>query len=351
VAVAVPSPLEEARRFRRVSVVVVAYDSGGSLLRCLATIDHEAEGVDEIVVVNNGGPGEELEIAARSPRVRIVTPAENLGFGAGCNLGAAHATGDVLVFLNPDTVAAPGAIPSLVRTLEDGSVAIAMARLRLLFEPELLNSRGTALHVSGLPWCHGYREPAEDVHGLVDVASPSGAAMAMRADEFRTLGGFREELFLYHEDVELGWRAQMQGRRVVLDPGADVYHDYDFERNARKRYFMERNRLAFLLLAFSTRTLLVLAPLLAATEVAMCALALRQGWLRQKLAGWVWFIRNLRMLLRGRRENQSVRTLGDRELLPLLTPTIHPGVITVPALLRVVNPLLALYWRIAARLI
>jgi GT2 family glycosyltransferase len=175
--------------------------------------------------------------------------------------------------------------------------------------------------------------------------------MAMRADEFRSLGGFREELFLYHEDVELGWRAQMQGRRVVLDPGADVYHDYDFERNDRKRYFMERNRLAFLLLAFSTRTLLVLAPLLVATELAMCALALRQGWLRQKLAGWVWFVRNLRVLLRGRRENQAARTLGDRELVRLLTPTIHPGVITVPALLRLVNPLLRLYWRVALRLI
>src|SRR5437762_2573037 len=81
--------------------------------------DEAAERVSESVVVSNGLRGDEIETAAQSPRVKVITPSRNVGFGAGCNLGAANASGDVIVFLNPDTVAAPGAIPHLVRTLED----------------------------------------------------------------------------------------------------------------------------------------------------------------------------------------------------------------------------------------
>lgn len=334
-----------------ISVVVVAYDSGGALLRCLATIDREEQGVHEVVVVNNGAWGEELEIAAASPLVRLIEPGRNLGFAGGCNLGAKHATGDVIVFLNPDTIVAPGALRQLARRLEDESIAIAMARLRLLWEPSLLNSSGTVVHISGLGWAGGYAENASTVCAPVDVVAPSGAAMAMCAGEFERLGGFRPEFFLYHEDQELGWRVRMAGKRVVIDPKADVYHDYEFDRHVRKRYFLERNRIAFLSLTFSLRTLVVLAPVLLATELGMVALAAKQGWLRDKLRGSLWCARNVRTLWRLRRQTQSIRTVPDRDLVQLLTPVLTPAAMTLPGIVRFVNPLLAWYWRHALRLI
>ena len=61
-----------------------------------------------------------------------------------------------------------------------------------------------------------------------------------------------------HSCQESSWRAQMSGRRVVYSSAADVYHDYDFERHGKKRYFMERNRIAFLGTCFSGRPLLLL---------------------------------------------------------------------------------------------
>lgn len=305
----------------------------------------------EVIVVNNGAWGEELEIAAASPRVRLVEPGCNLGFAAGCNLGAEHATGDVLVFLNPDTIAATGAIRKLAETLEDESVAIAMARLRLLYEPELLNSSGTVVHISGLGWAGGFAEDADSAEEPTDVAAPSGAAMAISAAEFRRLGGFRSEFFMYHEDQELGWRAQMIGKRVVMNPLADVYHDYEFDRHPHKRYFLERNRLAFVSLSFSLRTLVVLAPVLLATELGMCVLAARQGWLRDKLRGSLWCVRTFPRLLRLRRETQALRTVRDRELVRVLTPVLAPAAMTLPAVVRLVNPMLTAYWRLALKII
>ena len=109
-----------------ISVVTVAYGAGPSLGRLLDSLAGEA---DEVVVVDNGEGGEEIAEAGTREGVRVVSPGENLGFAAGSNLGADEAGGDVLVFLNPDTVVAPGALDSLRRTLEDRSIGIAMARL------------------------------------------------------------------------------------------------------------------------------------------------------------------------------------------------------------------------------
>ena len=329
-----------------ISVVTVAYGAGPSLGRLLASLVGEA---DEVVVVDNGEGGEEIAEARSREGVSVVSPGENLGFAAGSNLGAREAGGDVLVFLNPDTVVAPGALDSLRRTLEDRSIGIAMARLLLLDRPELLNSRGTEVHVSGIGWAAGYGEPAESVREPLEIAAPSGAAMAMRAETFHALGGFAEELFMYLEDVELGWRAHLAGLRVVVDPEADVFHEYDFARNPRKNYFIERNRLFFCLTSFSPRMLTLLAPVLVSTELGMAAVALKEGWFRDKAAGWGWCIRNARVLARRRRATQGLRTVRDRELAGLLTPVFDPGMLPVPRVLRAANPVVAQYWRLVRR--
>ena len=92
--------------------------------------------------MDNGDGGPEIEDAGRREGVDIVSPGQNLGYGAGSNLGARHSSGEALVFLNPDTVVTPGALTGLVAPLEDPSVGIVTARLRLLEDPETLNSAG-----------------------------------------------------------------------------------------------------------------------------------------------------------------------------------------------------------------
>ncbi len=102
--------------------------------------------------------------------------------------------------------------------------------------------------------------------------------MAIRRETFELLGGFTEKLFMYQEDLELGWRARLHGLRVVVNPAADVYHEYEFGRNPRKHYLLERNRLVFVLSSFSPRLLLLLAPVLVSAEAGMLALSLKEGW-------------------------------------------------------------------------
>jgi GT2 family glycosyltransferase len=281
--------------------------------------------------------------------VEVVALGRNAGFAAGCNEGARHASGDAFVFLNPDTVAAPGAVAELVRPLEDPTIGIVSARLRLLDRPELLNSAGNEVHVTGIAWAGLYGRPADSVTELRDIAFPTGAAMAIRRELFEELGGFTEELFMYQEDLELGWRARLRGLRVVVSPGADVYHEYDFGRHQSKHYLLERNRLVFVLSSYSPRLLVLLAPVLVSTEAAMLVLAVKEGWARDKLAGWGWLLRHAGWLRRHRRETQRLRRVRDRELVRYLSPVVAPAMISVPSPVRAINPLVAKYWELVKK--
>ena len=332
------------------SVVIVSYGGGEEVLRCVRSIREADGGADaEVVVVENGAASPELERAASHGAFALVVSGANLGFGGGCNLGARRARGDVLVFVNPDTVVLRGALAALARALEDETVGIATARVRLLEEPELLNTGGNVLHVTGLGWVAGYRQPVATAAVARDVAFPSGAAMAMRRALYEELGGFREELFMYHEDVDLGWRVWLRGLRVVMTPEADVLHGYEFGRNAEKRYLLERNRLSFLVCDLPGRLLLLLAPVLVSAEVALTVLAWREGWLREKARGWLWCARHAGALARRRRETQATRRVPVSALARLLTARVDPTVVDVPAAVRAANPLLEAYWAVARR--
>jgi len=333
-----------------VSVVIVAYNAGPALLRCLDSLDQD--GADkEVIVVDNGDEGPEIAAAATRPSVEVVRPGSNIGFAAGCNLGAGHARGDVLLFLNPDTAVEAGAVEELARTVTQPDVGAAMGRLLLLSNPEQLNSRGAVIHIAGLGWSAGLGEPASTITEPREITYANGSGLAMRRDLFEQLGGFTEELFLYHEDLELGWRARMLGRRNVLNPAAGVLHEYEHERNPDKYYFMERNRLVFVASAYSTRLLLLLAPVLLFAEVGLTLVSLREGWFGAKVRGWRWIGGNARWILGHRRRLQSARKVRDRELAVHLTPILDPAMIELPKAVRFVNPMLAAYWALVRRLL
>lgn len=329
-----------------VSVVIVAYNSGSALLRCLDSLDGE----HEVIVVDNGDGGAEIDAAAERPSVRVLRPGSNVGYAAGCNLGAKEARGDVLLFLNPDTVVESGSVEELARTVSDGAGA-AMGKLVLLSDPTLLNSRGAVIHIAGLGWSSGLGEAASAVTEPREITYANGSGLAMRRALFEELGGFTDELFLYHEDLELGWRARMRGERIVLNPAAKVLHEYEHARNPEKYYFMERNRLVFVASAYSGRLLLLLAPVLVLAELGLTAVSIREGWFRAKLRGWGWVGRNSRWIARHRRRLQAARTVPDRELAEHLTPVLDPAMIELPRSLRFVNPILEAYWGLVRRLL
>ncbi len=176
--------------------------------------------------------------------------------------------------------------------------------------------------------------------------------MAMRRTTWDRLGGFRPELFLYHEDTDLGWRLRMLGLRTVRVPGSLVGHHYEFARNPEKLFMLERNRWALLACNYRRSTLALLLPVLIVVELGVLVTAIRDGWGRRKLGSWPAAWRLIRESAAWHRRLQTERTVGDAAIIESMGTSLA-GVRQVepPAGAGVVDGLLRLYRRLIVPLV
>jgi GT2 family glycosyltransferase len=176
-----------------VSVVVVNYCGEDVLGPFLDSVLDGPRPPREVIVVDNASTDGSLELLRARPGVRVVASPDDLGFGRGANLGATHATGELLLFANPDVILRDDTIACLARDLlATPGAAIATANL---VEPD-----------KPLP---------ERTHQIEEVAAMSGALMLIERAHFDRIGGFDPAIFLYSEDTDICYRTVLAGRRVV----------------------------------------------------------------------------------------------------------------------------------------
>ena len=227
---------------RRVSVIMVVYMTGEALSESVQCVLRDPL-VDELVVVDNGSTAGETEslrrLAAGDDRVRLLAGHGNVGFARGANLGAGHASGDILVFLNPDAFLQPGCVAELVREIEGRAVpCIVGGRVLNADRSEQRGARrGEITLFSALMSLSRLSQLAPawrrfEVHWETEatpseaalVPTISGACFCMRREDFNAVQGFDEGYFLHVEDVDLCWRVRRQGGSVLFHPKAEVIH-------------------------------------------------------------------------------------------------------------------------------
>jgi GT2 family glycosyltransferase len=334
------------------SVLVVAYENRDDLTKTLpALLPELGEGDELIVVENKPGDGCAELVRELAPDARLVPMGRNAGFAGGCNAGAEVASGELLVILNPDATPQPGFGAAIRRPWTDGRRWGAWQALVADGELRSVNSAGNPLHFTGITWAGGHGRPLAEAPPAGEVAVASGACLAMPLRLWRETGGFPAEFFLYHEDVDISVRIRAVGHAVGIEPAAVVAHDYEFGANAHKWFWLERNRLAFLVRNYPGSLLALLAPALLATELALLLVSATSGWGREKLRANLAFIRWLPRLLRERREVQRRRTIGAGEFAEMLTPDLDSDLIS--PLVRSWPARLALrsYWRLVKMLL
>lgn len=333
------------------SVLIVAWNSREELARSLpALLPELGEGDELIVVDNDSSDGTAEEAAALAPAARIVQSGGNVGFAAGCNVGAEQARGDLLVVLNPDAAPRPGFGEAIRRPWLEERGWVAWQALVADGDGSTINSAGNPVHFTGIVWAGGHGDPIGEAPPAGEVAALSGACLAIPRRAWEEAGGFPERFFLYHEDVDLSLRLRLGGGMLGIEPAAVVDHDYEFGAREHKWRWLERNRWAFLIRVYPTRLLVLLAPALVLTELALIPAAIAAGWGRQKLAAIGEVVRWLPRLLRERRQVQATRTVSAAEFAAWLTPDLDSPFI--PAVTRSAPAQLALrsYWR-AVRLL
>lgn len=345
------------------SIILVNFNGGATIGPCLesveAALESERGETAEIIVVDNGsGDGSPEHIAASYPAITLVRSERNLGFGGGNNLGARVATGEFLVFVNPDTIVTPGWWQALVAALEaDQSAGLATSRILLADEPDRLNTAGNDIHLTGLTLCRGMGRRSAEFDQPATVSAVSGAAFAVRRDLFQRLGGFDAAYFMYMEETDLSWRAQLAGYRCVYEPRSVVYHHYRLRFGPRKTFYQERNRYRLLLKTLKWPTLLLLLPALVLAEIVTWGFVLigdRANW-SGKLRAYGTLFAEWPDIRRQRRRTQRTRVVPDRRLLQVTNGRLdfsQTGDGRPAALAGAIfNPLFAAWRRVMLRLV
>lgn len=241
--------MSDAGGAAEVSVVVVTFQSGGTLERCLRALKAQtAQGFEVILADNASSDGAPQAAAAADPSLTLMASGANLGFAAGNNRAAARARGRWLVLLNPDAYPEPGFIEALLAAAADHPrIRCFTARQRMAEDPERLDGLGDAMTVIGFPFRGDYGNPDPGAIGPAEVFSPCGAAMMIERGLFLEMGGFDERFFCYCEDVDLGYRLRLRGEPVLLAPHAVVRHEGSVSTGGRRSdfslYHGARNRL------------------------------------------------------------------------------------------------------------
>jgi GT2 family glycosyltransferase len=335
-------PLEPARRL---SVVVVTHNSRSAVTASLPALCGQLAAGDELVVVDNASAdGTLAAVREIAPGATVVETGWNAGFAAAANAGARAASGELLVFLNPDATPAPG----FVEAIRAPGGWDAWMGLVTAEGGRVVNTSGGVLHFTGIAWAGEAGAPASG-HGPREVAFLSGACLAVPRDAFERLGAFAGSYFMYHEDVDLSLRLRLSGGRLGVAPAAVVDHDYEFAKGAAKWRLLERNRWATILRCYPGRLLLLLAPALLATELALLVVAAAGGWLPQKLAAAAETVRALPRLLRERRAIQATCTISCSEFAAWLTPDLDSPFLGRATRLRALRWVLRAYWKVVLR--
>ena len=273
--------------------------------------------------------------------LRVLPSRENVGFMRGNNAVYAalqeEMPCEMIALLNPDTVAHEGWWQPLVQALENSQVGTAASLL--LLPDGTVNSCGNALHFLGFGFVQNYGEPIAQLPAHPALFSGSGAALAFRPSTLEAMnarlglsGIFWEELFLYADDTDLGWRLRMVGLDNVLAFDSRVTHDHRFwlqpmEKMGDRMFYLERNRYLLLLANLKTATLVLLAPWILASEIA---LGLRVWKLYpRRIHLWRAILKESgTAAFRDRcRKIQAGRTVPDRVILREMTGSIRHGAI------------------------
>ncbi len=329
---------------------MVTHQSEDHLRACLDSLVEDPAGPKQVVVVDNGSDDATRSII-KEFGVDAVFLDQNEGFPYGCNRGAAEAFYDTIVFLNPDAVALAGWLPPLLDHLAEPGVGTAMPVMELTYKPGHYFTSHSALTFLGFAWSTDWGEPIPADVELASVPFPSGAAFAIKKNLFEALGGFRDHYFLYLEDVDLGWRVRLMGLRNVQVPASRVRHDYDFNRHARKMYYLERNRFHMVLANYEPRTRWMLLPALLAAEAAVVVAAVRHGWMSDKVDAWRHLWKTRRQIAVDAAQTRDLRCVADASILEEMDTAVA-GINQMPVspVVRLINPLMGLYARMVTRL-
>jgi GT2 family glycosyltransferase len=249
------------------SILIVNYHGLPHLEECLGGIFAQDFRDFEVVMVDNASADGSVEfVRERFPLVKVVQSGANLGFAGGNNHGLPHCRGRFVFFLNNDTALEAGALEALALAISGNPAVKVFAPFLVNYrERHLADSAGDCVYNSGSVFSFSHY-PVSMFTQRRFVCSPCGGAAVYAREVLDRIGAFDEDFFLNFEDLDLGYRAQHAGEKVLFLPEVMVYHKGSAtlggKRSALSTYYAERNFPLFVLKNFPAANLVRFIPAL-----------------------------------------------------------------------------------------
>ena len=303
------------------SVIVPNYNGERFLRPLLAALDGQSFRDFEIILVDDSSRDASVAwVEEHHPDVRVIVNRQNLGFAKSCNLGAASARGRVVAFLNSDTEPEAEWLAELAKAVcQNPCAGMFASKVLLRDRTSILHTTGDMMGRNGLPMNRGvWERDLGQYDDRLEIFGGSGCAVAYLTEVWTALEGFDEDFWMYMEDVDFAFRAQLMGVHGVFVPRARVLHHLTATAGAAlSSYYVGRNTIWTIAKNMPSALLSKYWTRIFAAQFRIAIEALRNvrgTEARARLGGQVVGLLTVARLLRKRRSVQARRTVDAAEI-------------------------------------
>jgi len=209
-----------------ISVIVLNYNAGELLLNCIESVKKSSYKNLEIIVVDNISTDKSQKTCKeKHPDIKLIQNDENFGYCEGNNIGIREAKGDYIIILNPDTIVESNWIEELTSAYNKFGEGLYQPKILSLDKTEILQSTGNMLHIFGFGFAKDKGKNDNLVKTDIEkIGYASGTCLFTSKKVLDKIGLLDSFLFLYHDDLDLGWRAAQLGIYSFYVPISIIYH-------------------------------------------------------------------------------------------------------------------------------
>ena len=302
-----------------VSVIVLNYNAGELLLNCIESLKKSTYSNMEILVVDNiSSDGSQTKCKEKFPDIKLIQNEKNLGYCGGNNVGIKEAKGEFIVILNPDTVVDVNWLDELIAAQKEFGEGLYQPKILSLNEDGVIQSTGNMLHVFGFGFARDKGNKVTNKKEEIErIGYASGTCLFTTRKVIKKVGLLDEFLFLYHDDLDLGWRAAQIGINSYYVPKSRISHveSYSLKWSPKKFYWLERNRKYCLLTHYSKDTYKKMRFSLMLVDLFVWTFYFSKGFLGAKIKAELEIWKNKKIIEKKYSELEKKKIISDKKLI------------------------------------
>ncbi len=302
-----------------VSIIILNYNAGELLINCVESVFQTEYSNFEVIVVDNiSSDNSHKKCKEKFEKIHLIENSKNFGYCEGNNIGIRKAKGEFIVILNPDTIVKPNWLDEFLIAHSKFGDALYQPKILSLYEKEILQSTGNMIHLFGFGFARdkGIRDKNQ-YKEIEKIGYASGTCLFTSSKVLDKIGLLDPFLFLYHDDLDLGWRAAQLGINSYFVPNVTIFHaeSYILKWSSKKFYWLERNRKYCLLTHFSKNTYKKMRLNLLLVDFFIWIFYISKGFVFAKIKAELDIKKNKKQIEEKYLELENKRIISDEELI------------------------------------